>query len=737
MRLATCSNCPPLAVRPCRKQPGMKKQPAHTRTRPDHKAHPTMPLSTPHPFSLALLLTLLAGCAAQAPLIPPPLELPARPAAAPGVPAEAVAAAARTGETPRPPPPERLQAGQPPARQLLAVPEMEEANITLAFEQLPLPDFVQAVYGTILKKNVALDPAVMSRTDLVTLRTGGPQTPSQVGHAVRLLLQSYGLAVFDIGGLVRVVPDSAKVGYSPEILRGRALPQTPASLRPIFQLVELQAVRNPDVANWVRTLFGDKVKLQEDSSRNAVLLSGTAADVRAALEVIQVLDQPLMKGRHSVRINPLYWSADDLAKKLVDVLVAEGYAASLPVAAGGIVWPVTVMPMAGANAIFVFSLSPEILDHAAAWARELDQPNEKGVGRNLFSYPVQYTDAESLAKTLQQLLAPAPAVAGAAAPAAGKPAAAVQVVVDRASNTLIIQGGSEDHGALRSLLQTLDKPAREALIEVTVAEVQLKDNLELGVEWLIKDLGIGKYAGPAGTLGGLGLGSAGFNAQFFDSGGDLRGLVNALASNNRATILSSPRIVAKNGESASIQVGQEVPIITSQQTDALATGVLQTIQYRNTGVILTVKPVIHSGDQIDLEVQQEVSAAQSTTTGVSVSPTFTSRKIQTRLSLRNGDTVLLGGLISSNRADGDSGIPLLKDIPGLGQLFRKNTQSGDRTELIVLITPYVLNDDRDARALTRAFRDRLGPWARSLPAGEAGQGAGAGLGLERDAGADR
>lgn len=698
-----------------------------------------MPLSTPHPFSLALLLTFLAGCATQAPLIPPPLELPARPAAAPGVPAEAVAAAARTGETPKPPPPDRLQAGQPPASQLLAVPETEEANITLAFEQLPLPDFVQAVYGTILKKNVALDPAVMSRTDLVTLRTGGPQTPSQVSHAVRLLLQSYGLAVFDIGGLIRVVPDSAKVGYSPEILRGRALPQTPASLRPIFQLVELQAVRNPDVANWVRTLFGNKIDLKEDSGRNAVLLSGTAADVRAALEVIQVLDQPLMKGRHSVRINPLYWSADDLAKKLVDVLVAEGYSASLPVAAAGIVWPVTVMPMAGANAIFVFSLSPEILDHATAWAKELDRPNEKGVGRNLFSYPVQYTDAESLAKTLQQLLS-APAVAGAATPpAAGKPTTAVQVVVDRASNTLIIQGGGEDHGALRSLLQTLDKPAREALIEVTVAEVQLKDNLELGVEWLIKDLGLGKYAGPAGTLGGLGLGSAGFGAQFFDSGGDLRGLINALASNNRATILSSPRIVAKNGESASIQVGQEVPIITSQQTDTLATGagVLQTIQYRNTGVILTVKPVIHSSDQIDLEVQQEVSAAQSTTTGVSVSPTFTSRKIQTRLSLRNGDTVLLGGLISSNRAEGDSGIPLLKDIPGLGQLFRKNTKSGDRTELIVLITPYIMNDDRDARALTQAFRDRLGPWARSLPAGEAGQGEGAGLDLKLDTDAGR
>lgn len=690
-------------------------------------------------FSMVLLPALLAACATEAPLIPPPLDVRgAASGASDAAPAAPVAAPAQVAETPKPPPPERLQAGRPPVSQMLTAPESQDANITLTFEQLPLPDFVQAVYGTILKKNVTLDAAVMSRKDLVTLRTGGPQTPGQVADAVRLLLQSYGIAVFEVGGLVRVVPDSAKVGYSPEISRGRALPQTPTSLRPIFQLVELQAVRNPDVANWVKTLFGNKIDLKEDPARNAVLLSGNAADVLAALEVIQVLDQPMMRGRHSIRINAAYWAADDLAKRLVEILVAEGYAASLPVAAGGIGWPITVMPMAGANAVFVFALSPQILDHVAAWAAELDKPNEKGMGRNLFSYPVQYTDAESLAKTLQQLLSPS-AAGPAPAAAAGKTAAAMQVVVDRASNTLIVQGGGEDHGALRSLLQSLDKPAREALIEVTVAEVQLRDNLELGVEWLIKDLGIGSYASTASTLGGLGVGTSGLSIKFLDSSGDLRGLINALASNNRATILSSPRVVAKNGESATIQVGQEVPIITSQQTTAVTTGtgILQTVQYRNTGVILSVKPVIHSGDQIDLEVQQEVSAAQSTTTGVSVSPTFTSRKIQTRLSLKNGDTVLLGGLISSNRAEGDTGIPLLKDIPGLGQLFRKNTQSGDRTELIVLITPYILNDDRDARALTRAFRDRLGPWARSLPAGAARQGEGSGLGLKLDAGDGR
>ena len=293
--------------------------------------------------------------------------------------------------------------------------------------------------------------------------------------------------------------------------------------------------------------------------------------------------------------------------------------------------------------------------------------------------------------------------------------------VDLGSNSLIFTGQSEDFESIRSLLQTLDKPAREALIEVTVAEVTLSDNSQLGIEWLTNEAGLGggrSYTG--GTLGGLSIGTAGFNFRLFDKVGDLRLVLNALASSNRATILSSPRVVARNGETAIIQVGQEVPIISSQQVattgttpaTTTTTTVPQSIQYKNTGVILSVKPVIHSGDRVDLDVTQEVSTAQATTTGVSTSPTFSTRKVQTKLSLRNGATVLLGGLMSTNKSDGNAGIPLFKDIPLVGQLFRTDTGKNDRTELIVLITPYIIEDDIDARAVTEAFRKRLGAWAQ-------------------------
>lgn len=671
---------------------------------------------TPYIFVLLVPALLLAACAVE-PVIPPPLDLPKKVADQSTLQRENEQTrelATRIGETPKPPAPELLQTGKPtPAP---AATE-EKADIVLSFEQIPLPSFIQAVYAAILKKNVNLDPKVAERQDLVTLRTGEPQTPSQVESATRLLLKSYGIAVVDIGGLIRIVPDNAALGYLPEIRRGRALPETPLPLRPIFQLVELEAVRNTDIASVIRLMFGDKVKLQEDPARNAVLLSGTSDDVMAALEAIHVLDQPLMKGRQSFRISPLYWSADELAKRLGEILQTEGYSTGTAVS-GTFSTPVTLLPVAAVNSVFVFAASPQILDHVIAWAKELDKPNEKGVGRSFFTYQAQYSDAQALASTLESLLGgAAPKLAGAAGAAPATPAPA-RVVVDKASNSLIFQGNNEDYGQMRSLLQGLDKPAKEALIEVTVAEVSLNDNSQLGVEWLIKEAKLDGTLITAGTLGGLSIGTAGLNYRRIDSAGDTRLLINALASNNRATILSSPRIVARNGETAVIQVGQEVPIITSQQTSPTtgSTGsVLQTVQYRTTGVILNVKPVIHSGDQVDLDVTQEVSSAQSTTTGVNTSPTFSSRKLQTKLSLKNGATVLLGGLISNNKSQGNAGIPLLKDIPLLGQVFRTNTEKNDRTELIILITPYIIADDTDAAAVTDAFRKRLGEWAKVQP----------------------
>ncbi|MCV2423118.1 secretin N-terminal domain-containing protein [Paucibacter sp. DJ2R-2] len=610
----------------------------------------------------------------------------------------------------------------------------EDVVAAVNLQQVALPAFIQILYAEVLKKTVNLHPAVTSRQDLVTFRTGGGQSAEQLELAVRLLLKSYGLSAIEVGGLVRVLPDNAALGDLPSIRYGAARPDTPLPLRPVFHLVQLESVRQTDVTNWLRTMFGERVKVQEDAGRNAVLISGNPDNVKAALEAINALDQPAMKGRASMALAPAYWSSDELARRLADLLGAEGYAVQpvgQPITPGASRFPVILLPISALNSVYVFASSDAVLEHVANWARTLDKPNERGIGKNFFSYTVKHKDAELLAQTLDRVLSgtrgtansgtvQTPASGQAQTPATTKLAS---VVVDKSTNMLIFQANPDEYGQIISLLQTLDRPTKAALIEVTVAELALNDSSQLGVEWLATHAMNSGAQIIGGTSGGLAIGSAGATFRVLDTVGGVRAVLNALASNNRATILSSPRVMARNGETATIQVGQEVPIITSQQSTGVApgtnnSGLLQTVQYRSTGVILKVKPVIHSGDQVDLDVTQEVSQALATETGVSSSPTFTTRKVDTKLTLKNGTTVLLGGLISEDSSQGSAGIPFLKDIPVIGGLFSKQTGSGGRRELIVLITPYIANDSHDAESITEAFRKSLGSWAGKAAPGE-------------------
>ena len=201
-------------------------------------------------------------------------------------------------------------------------------------------------------------------------------------------------------------------------------------------------------------------------------------------------------------------------------------------------------------------------------------------------------------------------------------------------------------------------------------------------------------------------------------------MLNALASTSRVRVLANPTVMARNGEAAMIQVGSEVPVVSSQQTTGGSTvavpggdlqpNVLQTIQYRQTGVILKVRPVIHAGGRIDLDVEQEVSSASATKTGVSASPTISTRRVSTKLSVVDGATVLLGGLMTETASNADTGVPLLKDIPYAGSLFKSSDNSRDRTELVMLITPYVIADEFEARAMSDAFRGQF-MWDASTP----------------------
>lgn len=687
-------------------------------------------IQSPSLHVIALACLTLAGCASKPPSVPAPILFDRSSenrtsgvvgSQAPGVPKQ-------TQITTGPKTPALIAGNLRPAPPKTKASE-EGGDLTVSIEQMSIPAFIQAIYGGILQVNYSMDATVASRTDLITFRTPKPMTAARLTDVSAELLKSYGIAVQDFGGVLRIVPSTSTASTLPLVRRGRAQSSVPLPLRPVFHYIETEAVKPQVFLPTLKNVLGDKVKLDADNN-GGLLVSGQPDDVQVALELIQVFDQPGLRGQNSARVVPRFWGADEFVRRLAEVLKAEGYNVSTQAGAGGD--PITLISLPPINSVLVFSTSKEVMNHALEWVKELDQINAVQAGSAFFTYPVRNADAQELAKALNDLIGGGTTTATSAT-TTGTPSATPavastagrqrRVVVNNATNSLIFQGGSqEDYRQWLSLLSELDRPVKSALIDVLVAEVALGDDNSLGFTWQLEQLGSGARAVRlSGTTYNATASSTGLNLTAALGGNPLRQLaISALASNSDSRVISNPKIMTRNGEAASINVGQEVPTVTSQgvttnnNNNNNTNVVPQTIQYRNTGVLLRVRPVIHAGDRIDLEVSQEVSSAEPTTTGVTTSPTIRKRSVETKLSLRDGATVMLGGLISETATDSDSGVPGLKDIPGVGNLFKRSSQSRTRTELVILITPYILNDASEAENATDAYQATLGAWAQSV-----------------------
>lgn len=606
---------------------------------------------------------------------------------------------------------------QPAGKAEEVLPNLGQAPMKINVESLPLPAFINEIFGNLLGLSFEIHPNLQKQKDLVTLRVNDPQTPKELYNLSRQVLDNYGVSILKQGDLLRFVPSGKAGGGEPPLLvTGSTLPSVPVTHRPIFQFVPLEIVRNVHVKRWIRDIFEKQgLEVDEDLYRNAVILRGPQNLVQQAVEMIKLLDKPLMRGQHSLRIEPLYLKPQELGGRLSTVLKSEGFEVGQRSTDAD---PILLLAIEPLNSLFVFSTAKSVLQHIKDWVVQLDQPSqlEDKAKQNLFFYAVQNTTATSLndiLKNLLQMTANQPPQAG---------ANQNNLVVDETRNTLLFYGKQEIWHQLLPIIQQLDQPSRQVLIEVLVAEITLSNDQEFGIEWLVRNAGIGDFEGDLGTLGserggqgsGLGVGGSGLNYFPMSNSGQTLAVLNAFASSNRIQVLSRPTIMVRSGEDATIDVGREVPIITSQGTSADlqtnqqgSSAILQQIQYRKTGVLLQVKPVIYSNNRIDLEVTQESSEAQPNTLSSIESPVISNRRITTSLTLADGGSVLLGGLISSSRTQGEAGVPGLKDIPILGHLFKTNKNSRERSELIMLIIPYILNDNRQTEKITEAFQTQL------------------------------
>ncbi|MCY1258655.1 Type II secretion system protein D [compost metagenome] len=570
----------------------------------------------------------------------------------------------------------------------------------------------------------------------------------------------------------------------PILISGDARPDVPIAYRPVFQFVPLNNVDPKDVIPWLNSAYEKSgLSATADNPRGGLMLKGMAAIVRQAAEAVRLLDQPFMRGQYSLRIDPAFISSADLAKQLKTLLAAQGYSASIGEPSGSIVMVPLESSNGLIVFTSQPELLGKVREWAGQVDRiPLAATMDQGPGaenEGLFFYEVRNTRASELAKSLRSLVSGLPSAgaygltpdlgnsasrrAAADSPAFTHPgqertqndmsnnrpglspllqlagtqallgggsgalesltsgfAGSGSIVEDENRNAILFRGPARTWQQLQPLLRQMDKPARQVLIEVTVASVNRGDSKSIGLNWSFRS---GKANIDKDFARAFGLGDKGFSYVINTAGGT-KATLSALANDQRVRILATPRVLVKSGEQANINVGSDIPVVTGQQTDGSSTGgtsnLLQSISYRSTGIILNVSPVVYSNNRVDLTVSQEVSNAgggsdsssgtdSSGGSGGASSPIISRTSLETALTLQSGGSIFMGGLIRETTTDANSGIPWLKDIPGLGYLFGSRSLEKSQDEVVMLIQPYVIESGEYAKEITEKLRQMIEP----------------------------
>lgn len=631
----------------------------------------------------------------------------------------------------------------------VAPPGPEE--VSLNFEATEIRQVAATILGDILRETFTVHPQVQGT---VSLRTIKPIPRKDLLATLEMLLRQNGAALIREDALYKIVPASIAG-------RGSVTPQLGtqgAPLRSGFNIViaPIRFIGAKEMARLLEPFVVDQSVVRADELRNLLILQGTQRELRHLLETIDLFDVDFLAGM-SVGIFPLQ-GAD------VKALVQELDKVFGPAAAGPLAGIVRVIPIERLNALLIVTTQPHYLKMAETWIDRLDRAGGVSGGTRLHVYPVQNGKAENIAALLSEIFATkstsataqvalAPGVRGAqiqspattaGQPAPGAPAASVtatrtsfegdgamvskdvRVIADKDNNALVILASPADYDRIEAAIRKLDIIPRQVLIEVLIAEVTLTDELKYGIDWFINarsgmSMGGSGVLEPNVTRGTLNLGGlpptptgavpAFAGLQLINSlGGDVRGVLNALGTDSRLKIVSSPSLMVIDNQKAQIQVGSRVPTLSSQQagtTSGVAGNVISSIQYLDTGILLSVTPRVNSGGRITLEVAQEVSEAAATVTSGIDSPTITKRTAQSVVTTQSGETLIFAGLIQNKRTFSTSGLPVLSKIPVIGGLFGKQGYRDEKTELVLLITPKLIADVANAREALDELRRKM------------------------------
>lgn len=552
--------------------------------------------------------------------------------------------------------------------------------IRINYVDAELADVIRTLAAT-LRVNVVLT-GVPSRR--ITFQTPEPVPATEVGAVLETILESQGLVLVQAGPVAHVMPDEQRPATGP-LRVGKDLP-TPPPLGLVTQIVPLDFIRAEEALSLLKEVAGKNARLEVVPRSNSVLITDRGVAVARYLELLRQLDVKTggEAGLHTYVYPLKHASAAELANTLGQVF---GATVAAPA------------PRARVQELEGRSLSSELRGLRRRELESLEQRRQA----TAFPMPTEPTVTTAVAES------------GRGADIQGL-VGRTTIIPDQATNSLVIRTAPPNFSVLKETIDQLDVRPPQVLLEVLIAEVTLDRANQWGINWQI--YGEHNVPGDSGRLT-VGVGAP----QFGDSALanlqglgvrlirlanlDVRAVLRALATKTNVRVLSTPRVLALNNEEARILVGSEVPFVQSQLSGFNAV-IDQVTQYRNVGTQLTVIPTINSDGYVTFRVLQEVSAlSEQTLASAQNAPIITTREAETSAIVKDGHTIIIGGLIGETEQVIETGVPILKDIPLVGLLFKSRNSARSRTEIAIFLTPRVVINDEASDSLLERERDRM------------------------------
>jgi general secretion pathway protein D len=638
-----------------------------------------------------------------------------------------------------------LAASVPPAfaqRQRAAEP------VTLNFVNADI-EAVARTMAAISGRNIVVDPRVKGT---ITLSTDKPVPPAAAFNQFLATLRLQGFTVVDSAGLLKVVPEA-----DAKLQGGAVATTTPAAPGSsiVTQIFRLNYESAGNLVPILRPLISPNNTINVNPGNNSLVITDYADNLQRLARIIAALD---VSNATDVEVIPLKNAlAPDLAP-IVQRLAESGGAAitapGTPAAAsqGDSSFRTTVIAEPRSNSLIVRTANAARLNLVRSLVEKLDQPTAKTAAGNIYVVYLKNADATKLAVTLRAALA-ATATTGAAAgggaavasplpasvpantnttanaattpiAASAQPSTGGQIQADPATNSLIITAAEPQYRQLRAVIDSLDSRRAQVYVESLIAEVNADKAAELGIQWqsplgrkgdnTIGFLGtnftiggqniISLAASPAGTVAP----SSGINAgvvRNVDGLYILGFLARAIQSNGDGNILSTPNLLTLDNEEAKIVVGQNVPFVTGQYTNANvgtngSVNPFQTVERKDVGITLRVKPQISENGTVKMQIFQEVSTVQASSINSSTGLITNKRSIESNVLVEDGGIIVLGGLLQDQYASNQEKVPVLGDLPVVGNLFKSETRSRNKTNLMVFLRPVVIRDAGQSQALS-------------------------------------